>query len=44
MQAAGVVGNYRCAAAIGQNNGVRLHATLRYCSPNQYEQQHLEKP
>jgi putative transposase len=26
---------------VGFYNGVRLHSTLGYCSPNQYEQQHL---
>ena len=29
---------------VGFYNGVRLHSTLGYCSPNQYEQRHLAKP
>ena len=28
---------------VGFYNSVRLHSTLGYCSPNQFEQQHLEK-
>ncbi len=29
---------------VGFYNSVRLHSTLGYCAPNQYEQRHLAKP